>query len=90
MIRNINNYDLARHLRELFEYLVANHPAALVYPFNCTYPKLAECHTDLAKQLYRHLHDKMPKYFEFVDNLFLVQHPELRLKDILNKYLNHN
>lgn len=31
----------------------------------------------------------MNKYFEFIDNLFLLQHPEMRLKDILSKYINH-
>lgn len=63
IIRNINNYDLSIHFKELFEYFLANYPEALVYPFNCTYPRLANCHTDLAKQLYPHLHDKMSKYF---------------------------
>lgn len=89
IIRNINHYDLSLHLRELFEYFLANYPEALVYPFNCTFPRLSDCHTELAKHLYAHLHDKMGKYFEFIDNLFLVQHPEMRLKDILTKYLSH-
>jgi hypothetical protein len=31
----------------------------------------------------------MGKYFELVDNLFLLQHPEMRLKDTLTKYLTH-
>lgn len=31
----------------------------------------------------------MGRYFDLVDNLFLLQHPELRLKDLLTKYHQH-
>lgn len=89
MIRNINNYDLSIHLKELFEYFLANYPEALVYPFNCSYPRASDCHTELAQFLYKQLHEKMHIYFEFIDHLFLLQHPEMRLKDSLTKYLSH-
>ena len=43
IIRNINNYDLSIHLKELFDYFLTSYPEALVYPFNCTYPRITDC-----------------------------------------------
>ena len=89
MIRNINSYDISIYLEELFEYLMANYPEALVYPFNCSYPRKNNCHIKLSLDMYTHLHERMGKYFEFINNLVLVQHPEMRLKDILTRYRTH-
>jgi hypothetical protein len=89
IIRYLSDFDLGAHFKDLFEYLLARHPEALVYPFNCAYPRRRNCQTPLTIQLFDDLRARVPRYFDFIDNLFLIQHPEMRLKDILTKYLNH-
>lgn len=89
IIRNINDFDISLCFGELFDHLLNHYPEALVYPFNCLYPTLRHCHTELTKYLFEQLHAKMGRYFDLIDNLFLLQHPELRLKDLLTKYHQH-
>lgn len=89
IIRNINDFDISLCFGELFDHLLNHYPEALVYPFNCLYPTISHCHTELTKYLFEQLHAKMGRYFDLIDNLFLLQHPELRLKDLLTKYHQH-
>lgn len=89
IIRNLNTFDLADRFKELFDYLLLRHPEALVYPFNCAYPRRKDCLTPITIALFNDLRTKVGRYFDFIDNLFLLQHPEMRLKDILTKSLNH-
>jgi hypothetical protein len=89
IIRNLSDYDLAAHFRDLFDHLLLRYPEALVYPFNCAYPRKKDCLTDLARSLFDSLRGRVGRYFDFIESLFLIQHPEMRLKDILTKYLNH-
>lgn len=89
IIRNLSDYDLAAHFKELFDYLLRRHPEALVYPFNCAYPRRRDCVTEITRSLFDGLRGRVGRYFDFIESLFLIQHPEMRLKDILTKYLNH-